>query len=205
MYALAVNGSPRKEGNTSILVKKVLEPLNDAGWETEYVQLGGKRIKGCIACYKCFENKDKRCAVDNDIFNEIMEKMIRADAIILGSPTYFASVSAEIKALMDRSGLVSLANDELFAGKIGSAVVAQRRGGATNVFDTINKMYQMSQMILPGSTYWNFGVGRNPGEVEDDAEGLANMVQLGKTIAWLGAAMAPHQESFPVLKRLQTD
>ncbi|MBU1249456.1 MAG: flavodoxin family protein [Proteobacteria bacterium] len=201
MYALAINGSPRKGGNTEILLNTVLAPLAEAGWETELVQVGGKKIKGCMACYKCFTNLDNKCSVDNDVFNGIMEKMIAADALILGSPTYFSSVSAELKALIDRSGLVALANGERFAGKIGTAVVAQRRGGATMVYDTILKMFQMSQMIMPGSTYWNFGVGRNKGEVENDAEGLANMNHVGRTIAWLGAALAPVKDSFPVAKR----
>lgn len=197
MYALAVNGSPRKGGNTETLLKHVLAPLKDEGWETELVQVGGKGIRGCIACYKCFENKNMRCSVDKDGFNAVMEKMIRAQAIIIGSPTYFTDVSADAKAVLDRSGLVAIANGFLFRGKIGAAVVAVRRGGGTHVFDTINHMYLMSQMIVPGSTYWNLGYGRNPGEVKDDAEGLNNMRHLGEAIAWLGAAVAPHLSSYP--------
>lgn len=198
MYALAVNGSPRKGGNTERLLKHVLAPLNTAGWETELVQVGGKNIRGCIACYKCFEKKNNRCAVDKDKFNAVMEKMIRAQAVIIGSPTYFTDVSADTKAVLDRAGLVAIANKFLFRGKIGAAVVAVRRGGGTHVFDTINHMYLMSQMIVPGSTYWNLGYGRNPGEVENDAEGLNNMRHLGETIAWLGAAVAPHLASYPL-------
>ena len=200
MYALAVNGSPRKKGNTEHLLKAVLAPLSEAGWETEFVQLGGKDIRGCKACNKCFEKQNKRCAIKDDDFNEIMEKMIRADAIILGSPTYFTDVSAEIKALLDRSGYVSFANGRLFAGKIGAAVIAVRRGGGTHAYDSINHMYLMSQMIVPGSTYWNLGFGLNKGEVADDAEGMANMKNLGATIAWMGKVMAPHKDSFPVVR-----
>ncbi len=201
MYALAINGSPRKGGNTEFLLNKVLEPLESAGWETELVRVGGKPIRGCMACYKCFENKDNKCSVQTDIFNELMEKIIKAEAIIIGSPTYFASVSSETKALLDRAGLVALANGELLAGKIGAAVVAQRRGGATMAYDTILKMYQMSQMIMPGSTYWNFGVGRNKGEVADDAEALRNMEHVGKAIDWLGRAKNALGEPFPVQAR----
>ncbi|MDJ0721970.1 MAG: flavodoxin family protein [Desulfobacterales bacterium] len=200
MYALAVNGSPRKGGNTEILLDHALAPLKDAGWETERLQVGARKIRGCIACYKCFENKDGRCVVDKDIFNSVMEKMIAADAMILGSPTYFTDVTAELKALLDRSGLVALANGRLFRGKIGAAVVAVRRGGATHVFDTINHMFMMSQMIVPGSTYWNMGLGLDKGEVQADAEGLNNMLNLGETIAWLGKVMAPHLDSFPDTK-----
>lgn len=197
MYALAVNGSPRKGGNTETLLKHVLKPLENAGWDTELVQVGAKKIRGCIACFKCFENKDLRCSVNTDIFNDVMEKMLKADALILGSPTYFTDVSAELKALLDRSGLVALANERAFAGKIGAAVVAVRRAGATHVFDTINHMFLMSQMIIPGSTYWNVGIGLEKGAVKTDEEGLNNMRNLGETIAWLGKAMKPHMDSFP--------
>ena len=197
MYALAVNGSPRKKGNTELLLKAVLAPLTEAGWETEFFQLGGKTIKGCMACNKCFETRDRECINKDDCFNGLMEKMLRADAIILGSPTYFTDVSAEIKALLDRSGYVAIANGRLFAGKIGAAVIAVRRGGSTHAYDSINHMYLMSQMIVPGSTYWNMGFGLNKGEAANDAEGMANMNDLGATIAWLGKAMAAHKDSSP--------
>jgi len=138
MYALAVNGSPRKEGNTETLLNAVLAPLTEAGWETELVQVGGKKIEGCKACYKCWEKKDLECIFNKDIFNEVMAKVVKADALIYGSPTYFTDVSAEMKALIDRSGMVGLANDRALRGKIGAAVVAVRRAGATHVFDRIN-------------------------------------------------------------------
>lgn len=197
MKVLAVNGSPRKGGNTETLLAKVLEPLAAAGWETELVQVGKTDIRGCIACFKCFENQDKHCAVKKDVFNAIMDKMLAADAIVLGSPTYFTDVSAEMKALLDRSGLVAVANGGLFRGKIGAAVVAVRRGGATHVFDTINHMFLMSGMIVPGSSYWNMGYGLNKGEVLGDQEALNNMRFLGETIAWLGKATVPALAAFP--------
>ena len=200
MYAIAVNGSPRKGGNTEILLKRVLEPLAKAGWETELAQVGGQKIRGCQACYKCFERKNGQCAMDNDVFNPVMEKLLRADAMIFGSPTYFTDVSAEMTALLDRAGLVALANDRAFKGKIGAAVVAVRRGGATHVYDTINHMFLMNQMIIPGSVYWNMGYGRDKGEVENDAEGLGNMKNLGQVIAWLGTAIQPHVSNFPTLE-----
>ncbi|HEY3276786.1 MAG TPA: flavodoxin family protein [Syntrophorhabdaceae bacterium] len=197
MKAVAINGSPRKGGNTEVLLRKVLKPLTEAGWETEFVQLGGKKIRGCTACYRCFTTKDGRCSVDNDVFNECFEKIRGAQAVILGTPTYFTDVSAEMKGLLDRAGLVSIANDGLLRGKIGAAVVAVRRGGGTHAFDTINHMFLMSGVIVPGSTYWNLGFGLEKGEVKDDEEGLRNMMDLGKTIAWLGAAMAPRMDSYP--------
>jgi len=197
MYALAVNGSPRKGGNTELLLKEVLSELDNCGWETELVKVGGTAIRGCIACQKCFENKDNQCSVKKDKFNDYFAKMLRADAIILGSPTYFAAVSADLKALIERAGYVAYANDHAFSGKIGAAVVAVRRGGATHAYDTINHMFQMSRMILPGSTYWNMGIGHNKEEVLGDDEGMANMRHLGKSIDWLGKSIQPNMSSYP--------
>src|SRR5210317_623196 len=197
MYALAISGSPRKGGNTELLLKEVLTELNDAGWKTDLLKVGGTAIRGCIACEKCFENKDNECAVEKDKFNNIFSEMLKADAIILGSPTYFAAVSADLKALIERAGYVAYANDQAFAGKLGAAVVAVRRGGATHAYDTINHMFQMSRMILPGSTYWNMGFGLEKGDVLEDKEGLANMRHLGKSIDWLGRNIKASHASYP--------
>jgi len=197
MYALAVNGSPRKGGNTELLLNAVVSELDGAGWETELVKVGGTAIRGCLACEKCFEKKDNQCVNSADNFNDIFSKMVRADAIILGSPTYFAAVSADLKALVERAGYVAYANDHAFSGKIGAAVVAVRRGGATHAFDTINHMFQMSRMVIPGSTYWNMGVGLGKGDVLGDDEGLANMRHLGQCINWLGRAIKPAMAEYP--------
>ncbi len=197
MYVIAINGSPRKEGNTELLLKEVLGELKTAGWETELEKVGGTAIRGCIACEKCFENKDNECSVKKDKFNTIFSKMLKADAMILGSPTYFAAVSADLKALTERAGYVAYANGHAFSGKIGAAVVAVRRGGATHAYDTINHMFQMSRMVIPCSTYWNMGFGLGKGEVLKDEEGLANMRHLGKSIDWLGKAIMPHIDTYP--------
>jgi multimeric flavodoxin WrbA len=171
--------------------------LKNAGWETELEKVGGTAIRGCIACEKCFENKDNECSVKKDKFNTIFSKMLKTDAMILGSPTYFAAVSADLKALIERAGYVAYANGHAFSGKIGTAVVAVRRGGATHAYDTINHMFQMSRMIIPCSTYWNMGFGLGKGEVLKDEEGLANMRHLGKSIDWLGKAIIPHISNYP--------
>ena len=197
MKAIAINGSPRKGGNTEILLRKVLAPLAASGWETEFVQIGGTRIRGCQACYECFKKKNSRCSQGDEVFNECFEKIVAADAVILGSPTYFTDVSAEMKALLDRTGLVSLANGGLLRGKIGAAVVAVRRGGGTHAFDTMNHMFLMSGAIVPGSTYWNLGYGREKGEVNDDEEASRNMDDLGRTISWLGEAIHEHVSMRP--------
>lgn len=197
MKAVAINGSPRKGGNTEILLKQALAPLAAAGWETEFVQVGGRRIRGCQACYQCFDRKNSQCSQQDEDFNQCFAKMVAADAIILGSPTYFTDVSAEMKALLDRAGLVALANGGLFRGKIGAALVAVRRGGGTHAFDTMNHMFLMSGAIVPGSTYWNLGFGREKGEVSGDDEAARNMKDLGQTIAWLGEAIRKHADKRP--------
>lgn len=185
MKVVAFNGSARKDGNTALLVGHVFKELEAEGIETELVQLAGKRIRGCAACYKCFENKDKRCAVKDDFLNECLGKMPEADGIILASPTYFADVSAEMKALIDRAGLVSMANDRMLARKVGAAVVAVRRAGSIHAFDSMNHFFLIQQMIVPGSIYWNVGIGRNIGEIDADEEGVRTMKVLGQNMAWL--------------------
>ncbi len=185
MKVVGINGSARKDGNTAILIRKVFGELEAAGIETELFQMAGKKIRGCTACGKCYQNKDKKCVVDNDILNECLEKMVEADGIILGSPTYFADVSTEMKALIDRAGFVARANSDMLGRKVGAAVVAVRRAGAIHVFDSINHFFLISQMIVPGSFYWNVGIGRKPGEVEQDSEGLETMEILGRNMAWL--------------------
>lgn len=185
MKVVGINGSARKDGNTAILIRSVLAELAKEGIETELVQLAGKKIRGCTACLKCRENKDQRCSINNDSFNKCFAKMLEADGIILGSPTYFADLTPEMKALIDRAGYVSRGNGDLLKGKVGAAVSAVRRAGAIHTLDSINHLFLMSQMIIPGSSYWNIGVGREKGEVEADTEGMQTMQVLGRNMAWL--------------------
>ncbi|HVN98243.1 MAG TPA: flavodoxin family protein [Syntrophorhabdaceae bacterium] len=181
MKVVAFNGSPRKDGNTTILINHIFRQLEEVGVETELVQLSQKTIHGCIACYKCFENKDGRCAVKNDDANECIEKMTRAEGIILGSPVYFADVTTEMKALIDRTAFVSMANDGMYKNKVGAAVVAVRRSGAIHTMDSMNHFFLAGQMIIIGR---GIGVGRNIGDVEKDEEGIQGVALLGKRMAW---------------------
>lgn len=185
MKVLAINGSARKDGNTAILINTVFGQLEKEGVETEMVQLAGHKIRGCTACGECYKNKDKRCVIKGDIVNDCIEKMLAADGIILGSPTYFSNVTSELKALIDRAGYVVRANSNLLARKVGAAVVAVRRTGAMPTFDTINHFFLISSMIVPGSSYWNVGIGRAAGDVNQDEEGLETMRDLGQNMAWL--------------------
>lgn len=185
MKVVAFNGSAREGGNTAILLQTALDELKKEGIETELIQLSGKTLHGCTACYQCFKNKDARCVQEDDEINDIIAKMDEADGILLGSPTYFADVSANMKALIERCGLVSRANGDMFKRKVGAAVVAVRRAGAIHAFNSINFFFLIGQMIVPGSSYWNIGIGLDPGDVKKDAEGLETMENLGRNMAWL--------------------
>ncbi len=185
MKVIAFNGSPRPDGNTSLLLKHVLAPLQAQGFQTEIVQLGGSNIHGCRGCYACRQMKNGRCAHEDDRANEFMAKMFQADGIILGSPTYYADITPEVKALIDRAGFVAGASGGLLKRKVGAAVIAVRRAGEIHAFDSINHFFLISQMIVPGSCYWNVGIGRDKGDVAKDEEGLRTMRVLGENMAWL--------------------
>jgi len=185
MKVTAFNGSARKDGNTAILIRCALEELAKEGIQTELVQLAGCRLQGCTACMRCTETKNCRCAIADDMVNDCIQKMLASDGIILGSPTYFADITAELKALIDRAGFVARANGSLLRRKAGAAVVAVRRAGAIHAFDSINHFFLINEMIVPGSSYWNIGIGRGIGEVSADEEGLQTMRALGQNMAWL--------------------
>jgi multimeric flavodoxin WrbA len=181
MKVVAFNGSPRKDGNTAILIKHVFGELEKEGIETELVQLADKVIHGCIACEKCGENRDGRCAVKNDAANECIEKMLDADGIILGSPVYFQDVTSEMIALIDRTGYVSRANGRMFKRKVGASVVAVRRSGAIHALDTMDHFFLSGEMVIVGRA---LAIGRAKGEVEKDAEGIQLAISLGQRMAW---------------------
>ena len=185
MRVVAFNGSARRDGNTTILLRYVLRELEAEGIETEMIQLAGRKIHGCIACRTCSVRKDGRCGQADDEGNALIETMAAADGVLLGSPTYVTDVSPEIKALIDRACMVTRANGGLLRRKVGAAVVAVRRAGAMHAFDTLNHFFLISEMVIPGSSYWNIGIGREKGDVEKDAEGIETMQVLGRNMAWV--------------------
>ncbi len=189
---LAINGSPRKDGNTAILIRHILKELEQEGIGTETIQIGGKNVHGCTACMKCFENRDGKCAIDNDMVNTIIEKIRKADGIILGSPVYFLDITAEMKALIDRAGFVSYANGFPLRNKIGNVTVAVRRAGASRTADSMLHFLLANDMIVPGLPV--MGMGREIGDVERDEEGLDRAKHLGQTMARL----LKHLERYPV-------
>jgi len=184
MKVVAFNGSARRKGNTQHLIDLVLAELEARGIHTETVSLAGRPMRGCMACLKCFQNQNRRCVLEDDALNDCVAKMMEADGILLGSPTYFANVSTEMKALIDRAGMVSKANGEMLSRKVGAGVVAVRRAGSLQVFNALNAFFLISQMMVVGSSYWNMGIGLDKGEVLADAEGVRTMKTLGVNMAW---------------------
>ncbi len=190
MKVIAINGSARAHGNTEILLQTACKPLADAGISTSIIPLAGKTLRGCTACMQCWEHKNGRCVIDNDLVNETLQQMNAADGIILGSPTYFADVTAEMKAFIDRTGMVNRANGNPLRRKVGAGVVAVRRGGSMHALQTLQNYFLIAEMIIPGSSYWNVAFGRNIGEVEQDGEGMETMQRLGENMAWLMRKLA---------------
>jgi multimeric flavodoxin WrbA len=198
MKVLGINCSPRKGGNTELLIKEVFKSLENKGIKTEFFQLGGKKLNGCIACLKCRKAADGRCHQDNVVINKCIEKMVKADAIIIGSPTYFADLSTEAKALIDVAGYALRGAGNPLKRKPGAAVIAVRRAGAIHAFDSINHFFLINEMIIPGSSYWNVAYGRERGEVAKDDEGMKTMKVLGENMAWLLERIGPSVKNLPV-------
>lgn len=182
MKVIAINGSPHKEGNTNLALQALSDELLREGIQTEILHIGGHAIHGCMACGVCYKRKNNQCAID-DLLNDVFEQI--ADAIVLGTPVYYAGIAGTMKCFCDRLFYVSGANGNRFKGKIGASVVALRRGGASAAFAGLNYYFQMSQMITAGSSYWNSVHGRLPGEAECDTEGLQTMRNLARNIAYL--------------------
>jgi multimeric flavodoxin WrbA len=185
MKVLGINCSPRKGGNTEILIKEVFKSLEENGIKTELFQLGGKELNGCIACMKCRKAGDGRCHQKNEVINQCIKKMVKADAIIIGSPVYYADLSAQTKALIDVAGYAIRGAGNPLKRKVGAAVIAVRRAGAIHAIDSINHFFLINEMIIPGSSYWNLAVGREKGDVLKDEEGMKTMKVLGENMAWL--------------------
>ncbi len=194
MKVLAINGSARKDGNTALLINTVFEELHKEGIETEMVQLSGKVIEPCKACWAC--GGKKNCVHKKDLFQEIYEKMIQADGILLGSPVYTANISANMQAFLERASVVADMNrsEDLLRHKVGAAVTAGRRGGALNTLDAMNHFFMLQNMFLVGSSYWPVAYGRLPGEVQEDQEGMETMKNLGRNMAYLMKALKERRD-----------
>lgn len=182
---VGINGSPRPKGNTHILLTYVLEEIAQHGIDVEIISLHDKNIMECSACYGCVTKQDKSCCLKDDDFASCFDSILNADGVIIGSPTYVAGITPKTKAFIDRATFVSRANNGLLKHKLGAAVVAARRAGVMNALDMINHMFLCSQMYVVGSSYWNIGFGKAIGDVEQDAEGIQTMKDLGQNMAWI--------------------
>jgi multimeric flavodoxin WrbA len=184
MKVVAINGSPKADGNTYHALKIITEELENQGISTEIIQIGAKNIRGCTACLSCFKNKNEKCII-NDEVNEVIQKMKEADGIIISSPVYYASIAGTMKSFLDRAFYVASANGGLFRHKVGASVAVARRSGEVAVFDHLNHYLTVSEMFIASSNYWNVIHGKEPGEVLKDEEGAQTMRVLAKNIAFL--------------------
>ena len=199
MKVIAINGSPKTNGNTHTALALVGEQLQKEGIEFEIIQVGNKLIRGCMACGACAKKKKKKCIYDDEV-NACLQKLKTADGILLGAPVHYAGIAGTMKSFLDRLFYVAGVNGGLFRHKVGASVVAVRRSGGVPTFDALNHYITYAEMIMPGSNYWNVIHGREPGEVLQDHEGNQVMRVLGKNMAWLlklvaaGKAQAPQRE-----------
>ena len=190
MKVLGVSGSPRSGGNTDILVNTALDVLAETGIQTEFLSLADRPIKPCVACAGCVKSETARCVQEDPAFEGVIDKFIQSDGVLIGSPVYFGSATPQTMALLDRVGYVSRANNNFLRRKVGAALVVARRAGQNFTFAQLNYFFLISEMIVPGSTYWNIAFGREKGEVKQDNEGLDTVRRLAENMAWLMKKLA---------------
>ncbi len=185
MKVLGISGSPRPGGNTDIIVNDALGILAAEHIETDFLSLADRPIKPCMACGRCLKSDALRCYQEDPAFEGILERFSRADGVLVGSPVYFGSATPQTMALLDRVGYVARHHRKLLRRKVGVGVVVARRAGQNFTFAQLNYFFLISEMIVPGSTYWNIAFGREKGEVPSDAEGVETVKNLAKNMAWL--------------------
>src|SRR6056297_170232 len=197
MKVLGFNGSPNKKGNTACSLNIIFEELENAGIETEMIQVGKKKIQGCTACHDCVKKQNEACSIDGDPVNEWIQKIKAADGILLGSPVHFSGVAGTMKSFLDRAFLVASVNGGLFRNKVGAAVAAVRRSGGISTVDALNHYLNYSEMVMPSSNYWHVAHGLTPGEMKQDGEGKQIMAVLGKNMAWIMKIIEHGKQQFP--------
>ena len=185
MRVLGISGSPRRGGNTDLLIHTALATLAAEGIESDFLSLADRRIQPCLACGGCFKSETIRCVQDDPAFEGVLEKFSAADGILVGSPVYFGSATPQVMALLDRVGYVGRRHPQLLRRKVGAAIVVARRAGQNFTFAQLNYFFLISEMIVPGSTYWNVAFGREKGEVANDTEGMETVKNLARNMAWL--------------------
>jgi len=190
MRVLGVSGSPRRGGNTDILIQTALEVVAAEGMETDFLSLAERPVKPCIACGGCAKAEEVCCVQEDPAFEGIIDRFMAADGILVGSPVYFGSATPQTMSLLDRVGYVSRCKGSFLRRKVGAAIVVARRAGQNFTFAQLNYFFLISEMIVPGSTYWNIAFGRNKGEVSGDEEGIDTVKTLAANMAWLMKKLA---------------
>ena len=201
MKVIALNGSPKKDGNTFLALKIVTDELEKQGIETQIVNVGGRPIAGCTGCGGCFKNKNEKCVLPGDEVNEWIQLMKNADGILIGSPVHFSGIGGNMKSFLDRAFYVATSNNSLYRHKVGASVVAVRRSGGVTTFEQLNNYLLYSEMFMPTSNYWNVIHGRVPGEVLKDEEGVQIMRILGKNMAFLLKMVEQGKKNIPAPER----
>jgi len=194
MKVIAINGSPRVNGNTAIALKAMTSELEKQGIETETIQIGNQSIHGCIACGHCTKSEGNRCVFKDDCVNETAQKMRDADGFILGCPTYYAGIPGTMKSFLDR---VFFTSSRYFRLKVATSAAVVRRAGGVDVVHQLNNYLNLAQTVIPPSQYWMIGYGREKGEVEGDGEGMQTLVKNASAMAWLLKLIEAGKDTVP--------
>ena len=197
MKVLMINGSPHQKGNTAIALGEIAKQLEKNGIDSEIVWIGNQPVRGCIACGHCSLHPGK-CVFDDDICNRISEKFAVSDALVVGSPVYYGQPNGAVQSIIQRA---FYSNGASISGKPAAAVAVCRRGGATASFGALTMPFQMMNMPIVTSQYWNIVYGGAPGQASLDTEGLQTMRALANNMAWLlkatGGEPAPGRAGEP--------
>jgi multimeric flavodoxin WrbA len=185
MKVIAINGSPRKDGNTAYGIELVSNELIMNGIEVEVFHVGKERISGCMACGQCIKNKNEKCGFNDDCVNEGIQKIKNADGVVLASPVYYSGITGTMKCFLERAFYVSRVNDGLFRHKVAACLVVLRRSGGSTALDQLYKFVNYAEMIIANGNYWNIIHGKEKGEAKMDEEGCQIMSVLGRNMAWV--------------------
>lgn len=195
MKVIAINGSPRVNGNTTLALKTMTDELERLGIETETIQIGKESIHGCIACGHCAKSEGNRCVFTDDCVNEVSQKMREADGFILGCPTYYAGIPGTMKSFLDR---VFYAGTRYFRLKVATSCAVVRRAGGVDVVHQLNNYLNLAQVVIPPSQYWTIAYGRDKGEVAGDGEGMQTLLKNARSMAWLLKLIEAGKDTIPL-------
>ncbi len=195
MKVVAINGSPRANGNTSMALRVMAEELEKQGIAVETIPVGKQDIHGCIACGYCAASEGNRCVFKDDIVNEAAAKMREADGFILASPVYYAGIAGTMKSFLDR---VFYSSSRYFKYKVATSVAVVRRAGGVDVVHQLNNYLQLAQTVMPPSQYWTIAYGRDKGEVLQDGEGMQTLRKNARAMAWVLKSIEAGKETVPL-------